>query len=75
MPRLLGALHADVEHVGVDVGDGHLRAAPGHAEGDVAGAAGHVEDRSPGARLHPARRSGPSTSRCMPPDIRSFITS
>ena len=52
MPALLGALLADLEHVGVDVGDRHLRAAPRHAEGDVAGAAGHVEDALARPRLH-----------------------
>ena len=52
-PALVGARFADFEHVGVDVGDGHMRAAPREAEGDVAGAAGHVEDVFAGPRLYP----------------------
>src|SRR5690606_37560122 len=39
------AFEPDVEHVLVDVGDGYVRAAIGHAEGDVARAARHVEGR------------------------------
>ena len=65
MPRASRPLLADGEHVGVDVGDRHRGAAPGHAEGDVAGAAGHVEDRLAGARLHP-RTKRCFHSRCMP---------
>ncbi len=48
VPGLGGALAADLEHVGVDVGDGDMGAGPagvGHAEGDVAGAAGQIEQR------------------------------
>src|SRR4051794_1713810 len=48
-----GAFPADIEHVGIDIGDGDVRSAPCHAEGDVAGAAGHVEYRLSRPRLHP----------------------
>ena len=51
---LLRPLHADGEHVLIDVTHHDLRAPGGHAEGDVAGATGHVEDRFARARLHPA---------------------
>ena len=47
-PGLGGALAADREHLGVDVGDGDVRARPagvGDAERDVAGAAGEIEQR------------------------------
>jgi hypothetical protein len=68
------ALDADVEHVLVDVGHGDSAPGGGQAEGDVAGAARHVEDRLALARLD--RRTKRSFhSRCMPPDIASFITS
>jgi hypothetical protein len=48
-----GALAPDIEHCGVDVGHGDMRAMLGHAEGDVAGAARHVEDVLARARLDP----------------------
>src|SRR3546814_556889 len=50
-------LHADAEHVGVDVGDRDARAETLHAKGDVAGAARHVEDRLAFARLDAAHEA------------------
>ena len=53
MPRCSARSMPTASMSAIDVGDGDLGAAPGHAEGDVAGAAGHVEDALAGARLHP----------------------
>ena len=53
-PALRGALAADREHLGVDVGDGDAGARPAgvdDAEGDVAGAAGQIEQRERPRRL------------------------
>ena len=76
-----GALAADREHLGIDVGDGDARAGPaglGDAEGDVAGAAGEIEQRErprlPCGGLT-AVTSASFQARCSPPDIRSFIRS
>ena len=56
-PALRRALHADAEHVRVDVGDSDAGARPLHAEGDVAGAARHVEDRLALARFDAAHEA------------------
>ena len=74
MPRFVARSMPTSSMSGLMSADRHLRAALGHAEGDVAGAAGHVEDALAGARLHPATKRS-FHSRCMPPDIESFITS
>ena len=78
---LRGALAADREHLGVDVGDGDVRARAarvGDAEGDVAGAAGEVEHARTAVRSCGGLTAVTSASfqaRCRPPDIRSFIRS
>src|SRR3546814_16618475 len=50
-------LHADAEHVGIDVGDGDAGSETLHAKGDVAGAARHVEARLAIARLYAAHEA------------------
>ena len=86
----LGALAADREHVGVDVGDGDAGAGAGllgHPQRHVAGAAGDVEQRERPIALFvktagtafcgglTAVTSASFQARCRPPDIRSFIRS
>ncbi len=74
------ALLSDRQHLGVDVADRGMKAVPGclgRAEGDIAGPAGDVEQRE--GRVTTRGLSAviiaSFQSRCIPPDIRSFIKS